>query len=385
MSVQKFYSKTSIVATLLLSFCLASKAALTEAGEAKLSGQGEWEKTLHAAKEEGQLVLYHAGDYELVFAEFQKKFPEIKLSQWRALGPAMIPRIMAERRGGKYLADILILGATSGFTLYKAKVFDPVEPNLLLPEVLDRSKWWQGKHHYIDPEGKYIFSFSKISRVEVAYNTDLVDPQEIKSYWDLLNPKWKGKIVALDPMSGGAGTSLRFLYHNTELGGKFLKQLLSDMEVTISRDDRQIADWLAQGRFAISMLVSPNRMDLDVARKQGLPVHWFGPKDFKEGASLTAGPDNVYMMNQRPHPNAVKVAVNWLLSREGQMAAQRIMAAKSADGLDSLRIDIPKDDVPVDSRRVEGIKYIVTDRAEWMDMKPIRDFINEVKAKDKKP
>src|SRR5712692_8891928 len=189
MSIQRFCSKTSMVAALLFGFWLGSKTALTEAGEAKLSGQGEWEKTLQAAKEEGQLVLCHAGDYELVFAEFQKKYPEIKLSQWRALGPVMIPRMMAERRGGKYLADLLILGATSGFTLYKAKVFDPVEPNLLLPEVLDRSKWWQGKHHYIDPEGKYIFSFSKISRVEVAYNTNLVDPQGIKSYWDLLNPK----------------------------------------------------------------------------------------------------------------------------------------------------------------------------------------------------
>jgi hypothetical protein len=76
MSRQGFYSKTLIVAALLFSFWLGSKTALTEAGEAKSSGQGDWEKTLQAAKEEGQLVLYHAGDYELVFAEFQKKFPD---------------------------------------------------------------------------------------------------------------------------------------------------------------------------------------------------------------------------------------------------------------------------------------------------------------------
>jgi ABC-type Fe3+ transport system substrate-binding protein len=351
--------------------------------ESKVNAPLLWEKTLEAAKEEGQVVLYTATDYDYVFGEFQKRYPGIKLVTWRGLGPDAIQRILSERRAGKFIPDLLTLGATSGIDLYKAKAFDPVEPHLILPEVIDRSKWWQGKHHYIDPEGKYIFNFNKIPRVEIAYNTNLVDPKEIKSYWDFLNPKWKSKIVVLDPMSGGAGTTLRFFYYNPEIGSNYLRRLLTEMDVTISRDGRQIADWLAQGRYAISMFISPTRMDLDIARKQGLPVHWFGPASFREGASLTAGPGNVYVFNRAPHPNAARVALNWLLAREGQIAAQKIMAEKSKDGMDSLRIDIPKDDIPHDSRRVDGVKYIMTDRPEWMDMRPIRNFIKEVKAAEK--
>jgi iron(III) transport system substrate-binding protein len=352
--------------------------------EPKPAWQAEGEKTLEAAKREGQIVLYHASDHDLVFAEFQKRYPDIKLISWRGFGPDTIQRVMAERRGGKHLADVFALGATSGYTLYKANAYDPIQPVLFLPEVVDRSKWWQGRHHYVDPEGKYMFVFNGINRVEVSYNSNLVDPRDFKSYWDLLKPEWKGKIVVLDPTSGGAGTALRFLYYNSELGPEYLKRLFGEMDAGVSRDGRQIADWLATGKYAIAMLIGPDRMDLDLVKKQGLPVSWFDPKHFKEGAALTAGPGLLYLANRAPHPNAAKLAVNWFLSREGQIIAQKIFASKSALGMDSLRIDIPKEDVPPISRRIEGIKYILTDRSDWIDMKPIQKLVNESWIKGKK-
>jgi ABC-type Fe3+ transport system substrate-binding protein len=95
--------------------------------------------------------------------------------------------------------------------LYKAKALDPVKPTLMLPEVLDESKWWGGKHLYKDEEKQYILATDLTVLTSFAYNTKLVDPKEIKSYWDFLNPKWKGKILLLEPASGGTGTSLQFL------------------------------------------------------------------------------------------------------------------------------------------------------------------------------
>jgi ABC-type Fe3+ transport system substrate-binding protein len=346
--------------------------------------QTGWEKVVQAAKKEGQLVAYTSTSHPPIFLEFQKRYPEIRVVTVPGLGVDTIQRIMAERRAEKYIPDLLTVGATSGFVLYQAKVFDPIEPALLMPEVVDRSRWWQGRHHYSDPEGKYIFIFGAVSRVDVGYNTKLVNPNEIKSYWDLLDPKWKGKIVVFDPMSGGSGTPLRFLYYNPELGPRFLRRLLGEMDLTVSRDGRQIADWLAKGRYAISMLIAPGRMDLDVTQKQGLPVDWFGPKSFKEGAALTSGPSNVYLPNRAPHPNTARLALNWLLSREGQIIAQKI-GSQTADGMDSMRIDIPKDDVPPDVRRTEGVKYIQTDRAEWMDMKPFRKVIAEASSPGRRP
>ena len=91
------------------------------------------------------------------------------------------------------------------------------------------------------------------------------------------------------------------------------------------------------------------------------------------------------MINRPPHPNAAKVAINWLLSREGQIAYQRIFT-EGAEGPDSLRIDIPKDKVPRGNRRPEGdeARYPFVDRADWMDMEPIRKFVKETMEQRKK-
>lgn len=145
------------------------------------------------------------------------------------------------------------------------------------------------------------------------------------------------------------------------------------MDLTHSRDVRQIGDWLATGKYAIGIFTSPGRTDLDKAKAQGLPVDWFGPKSFREGIALSNAQGNVALINRAPHPNAAKVAINWLLSREGQIAYQRIFPF-----FNSLRIDIPKDELSPDRQRLEGGNYVVTERPEWMDMKPILKNVNEV-------
>jgi len=356
---------------------------LATAGEQGSAWQAKWERTLQAAKKEGAVVLYGSSSFELLFAEFQKKYPDISVKGFFARGRGVALRMMTERRGAKYLADLYVNGMTTGYNvLYKGKVVDPIKPTFILPEVVDPSNWWRGKHHFVDSERKYLLVFNGASRVDVAYNRNLVNPKEFKSYWDFLKPKWKGKIVSLDPNQGAAGTSLRFLYYSSLLGREFLGRLLTETDITISRDSRQMGDWVASGKMAFAILNSIGRMDIDDAKKQGLPVDWFGPRDLKEGAAITAGSGGVALINRAPHPNAAKVAINWLLSREGQMAYQRISALTGV-GADSLRIDIPKDVVPKGSRRVDGkeSKYPQTDRAEWMDMDPIRKFIKEVRRR----
>jgi len=92
----------------------------------------------------------------------------------------------------------------------------------------------------------------------------------------------------------------------------------------------------------------------------------------------------VALINKAPHPNAAKIGLNWLLSREGQIAYQRIFT-QGNDGPDSMRIDIPKDKVPRSNRRpeVDDGRIPFVDRAEWMDATPIRKFLREVMAKSK--
>src|SRR5207237_10085243 len=82
------------------------------------------------------------------------------------------------------------------------------------------------------------------------------------------------------------------------------------------------------------------------------------------------------LLNQSPQTNEAKVLSNWLLSRKGQMALQKKML-NTENPADSLRIDIPKYDLPYLNRRLDGIKYLDTSRPEWQEMKPILDVMNE--------
>ena len=78
----------------------------------------------------------------------------------------------------------------------------------------------------------------------------------------------------------------------------------------------------------------------------------------------------VTLVNRAPHPNAAKVFINWLLSRKGQMALQKNMSTRKIPP-DSLRIDIPKDEIPVLNRRFDGVNYFDTSKPEWQEMKPV--------------
>jgi iron(III) transport system substrate-binding protein len=341
--------------------------------EAKPASQLDWEKTIAAAKKEGQVTVYISG-YEEVLPEFQKDFPEIKVTAVTGRGSQMAQRLLTERRGDKYLADVFSSGGvTTHGQLHKAKVLDPIKPVLILPEVTDTSNWYQKKHHYADPEGRYVFSYvGSATYGSINYNTKLVDAKEIQSYWDLLEPRWKGKIIARDIRTPGPGSgNARFFYYHSELGAPFLRKLFGEMDITLFRDYRQGPDWLAVGKYSICFFC-----DVDVLKQQGLPVDTFGPKVFKEGGGLVQQFGTLTLVNKAPHPNAARVFINWLLSRKGQSVLQKTLA-KSESPPDSLRIDIAKDEVPLISRRVDGVNYIDTSKPEWQSMKPILDVVKE--------
>src|SRR5262244_1870082 len=94
-----------------------------------------WDKTLRTAKQEGSVVVYTFPGHEPLFQAFQKKFPEIKVVEVTVRGSDRVTRILGERRGGKYIADVLIGGAGSAaIGFIKGGVLDPVTPALMLPE-----------------------------------------------------------------------------------------------------------------------------------------------------------------------------------------------------------------------------------------------------------
>jgi ABC-type Fe3+ transport system substrate-binding protein len=338
--------------------------------------KADWEKALTAAKREGQLNFY-VGRYgtEPLLNEFRRDYPEIRISSVNGTGNDLGTRILTEARSGSTVADLFSGGANTNFNLlYKGKILDSIKSQLILPEVMDETKWLDGQHSYADPEGKYIFVYiANPGGSSTYYNTNLVNPKEFKSYWDLLNPKWKGKIVSQDPTGTGLGATLLFFYYNPELGGEFIRRLFGTMDVTYGRDRRQITDWLAQGKFAICL----GCRDAQRAKAQGLPVDVMDTGEWKEGESLTTGGGSISFIKGAPHPNAAKVFINWFLSRKGQIALQKYKDLYGELPPNSRRIDIPKDDLPPENRLVKERRYVDVSRAEWQDMTPIFKLVKE--------
>lgn len=346
--------------------------------------QAEWEKTIQAAKKEGRVTIYGAASQGFLAVNagvFQKRFPEIQVLTVR--GASALPRILAERRAGKYLADVVVGGTSTTYGLYLAGALDSLKDSMILPEVIDESKWWQRKHHFSDPQKKFAFNY--IGHPEKGgfhYNLRLVNPKEFQSFWDFVNPKWRGRIASRDIRTGGGtGTAnTRGFYHNPKLGPEFLRRLYSEMDITLFRDARQGVDWLVTGKFAICIFCS--KVEIGLAKRQGLSVESFGA--MKEGQSITASSGSVGLVNRAPHANAARVFVNWLLSREGQLTAQQEYAKAMVGASNSLRIDISKEMVPPDERLEEGVEYIDTDTAETISQEPILKVVNEALAAARK-
>jgi iron(III) transport system substrate-binding protein len=368
----------------LLAIALALLAAAVCAADVN-SVSDEWNRTVKAAEQEGQLVLYSLSEIGDAIANsgFGKKFPKIKINVVGAgSGGEHVSRVMAERRAGKFLVDIGNLGNTSPYTLYQSKVLEPIASAYILPEVKDESKWWQGKQQFIDPEGKYILVYVGAPLFLVGYNSKLVNPAGFKSYWDLLDAKWKGKIVAFDPKAGGfSATRDRFFYHHPELGPTFVRRLFSETALTLYARYPQGEDWLAAGKYSLCLC---RHQSISKAKAQGLPVDLVDPLQFKEGVGIETRAKTLVLMNQAPHPNAAKVFLNWFLSREGQSDFQKTSAKYVDAGAEgSLRMDISKDEIPPRNRINPGIKYIPQWNPDFFDMKSINKLISEALA-DKK-
>ena len=370
-------SKRRISSIALLLLAISVTMDPVKAGEAKPVWQVEWEKTVDAAKKEGKLSVYfwQGGNLEKVIQAFQKKYPEIQVTTVGGRGSSFVVRLTTELRAGKYLADVCMCGVTSPYEVLhkRAKALEPIRSFFILPEVLDESKWWQGRHNFQDPEGQYIFAYwGRPSATRISYNANLVNPSEFKSYQDLLNPKWKAKVVAIDPNESAGGW--RALYYKPELGADFLKRLFGEMDVTMTRQDRQATDWLATGKFALGLFLT----GIPETKAQGLPVDEFKDSNFKEPPSLDTGANGtIVLLKQAPHPNAAKLFINWFLSREGQIAYQEMMNTRF-DYVESMREDVPKDPIPVDYRRRKGVKYVPMFIPEHMDPAPLLKLYKEI-------
>ena len=316
-----------------LSACGQTATSASSAPAAKpaasAAAPADWDSVVAAAKKEGKVsVLGPVGDAmsRILVDPFQQQFG-ITVDFLALPGNAATARINQERSAGQYTMDILIAGSAGSLdSLIPNQALEPIEPQLILPEVKDPKNWRGGQLPFLGPNHE-ILVMTPYQRGTLFYNKSL-DKGDETSYKDLLDAKWKGKLQMDDPRRPGPGqATFTFFYLQPDLGPEFIKAL-AKQNITMQNDYQQEIDIVGQGRAPL-MIGGVDRL-AEVRIKQGAPISIVEPSKIKEGTDVSAASGNVSLFNRAPHPNAARLYINWLLSKEAQEAYSRSNALPTA-------------------------------------------------------
>ena len=276
--------------------------------------QKAWDGTLAAARKEGKVVVAGPPDAEVrtaLPAAFEARYG-IKMEYLSGRGSDQANKLRRERGAGAYTVDAVVAGNQTMFSvLYAEKMLAPLKPQLILPEVTEGKNWMCGSLWFADPEQQYILRIFNTVRESFIINTKEVNENELRRFSDLLNPKWKGKISFLDPSVAGTGANQVALLF-TLFGEDYIKKVFVDQQPLISRERRQLTDAVLSGSHPITFGAEDG--EIERLRAEGQPVKAiFGLEDMPGAVS---GGNMIALLDQAPHPNAARIFVNWMASRE---------------------------------------------------------------------
>lgn len=254
---------------------------------------------IDAAKREGQLVFFSGmitQDTQALLGAFEKRYPFIKATHYRARGSALVARIQTESRAGVQSWDVYNSTGFEGYVLLEQGYFARYDS----PE---RKNYPDGHR---DAEGAWTTMYT--TPMLPSYNTRLVALKELpKDYSELLQPKWKSKL-GLDPQDFEWYANLRKLW-GVERTRKFLAGLVRQ-DVVLRQGRALLTDLLAAGEFAI--LINNYLPNVLRVKEKGGPVGYF-PLD-----PVVAGAGPVAINRLAPNPNAARLFIDFCLSKEGQ-------------------------------------------------------------------
>ncbi len=270
---------------------------------------------IEAAKKEGKVIWYTSIDLPLaekIAKAFEAKYPGIAVRVERSGAERVFQRIGQEYASNIHAVDCANSSDAAHFIIWKNQ-------NMLeayVPE--DVAKFYPAEHK--DADGQ--FASFRIWFCIIAYNTNLVKKEEApKSYADLLDPKWKGKLVKAHP--GYSGTIMTATYQmQRDLGWDYFEKLAKQnvMQVQSSADPPKR---LALGERAV--MADGNEYNIFEISEKGGPV---APIYAKEGSPIIVGPTG--MFKAAPNPSAAKLFCNYSFSPECQQVIIDVGGLRSA-------------------------------------------------------
>jgi iron(III) transport system substrate-binding protein len=356
-------------AALALPLAAASHAALAQSG-----WQAEWNRTLEAAKKEGALAVAGSRSPDarrVMTALWKRDFPDIDLNYTVGSSTSWVPRVLAERGADKFLWDAFCTGPTGGFTLGQNGALDPLLGHLILPDVKDEKTWNGGfEELFIDNARRVAGPF--VQPATVWYDEKKVAPDKVNRLGlaILLEPEYKGKIVWQDPRIGGPGQNYSLLIHEI-LGEAALRKIVVDQESVFYNSASEATEALVRGKALF--LIGVQASTLDQFKGQGIGRN---AKPFGNSGKVAfngVGGMVLAIMNRPAHPNAAKIFVNWMLTKEIQNALA------DADKFNSLRRDVAPH-AAAGMMAIEGEKYVNTSAERILvKKKGVRDLMKKLR------
>ena len=260
----------------------------------------DWDKVVTAAKKEGTVTVYHAQlgapHWKAVVQSFEKTYG-VKVQEFDARASELTERIRTEQTSQRYVADVEFHGDTS---ILLQRQTDFIAEHGGAPNIKNLRPPFKADAHAVP---------AWVQVVCTLVNTSLVKPgDEPKAWKDLLDPKWKGKILTDDMRAAGSGQTVFAVLYKT-YGPEFLEKLKAQ-EMGVGRDLQEDSRRVARGEYPIFI----NQIIAFASPLKGLPVK---VATMEDGCPYT--PIQGAILKGAPHPNAARLFINPLISKESQV------------------------------------------------------------------
>jgi iron(III) transport system substrate-binding protein len=251
------------------------------------------------AKKEGALTIYTSAqgdDMGPLVAAFEKKYG-VKAEVWRAGSEKVLQRAVTEARGNRFTVDVIETNGPELESLHREKILQAIKsPHHanLMPQA-------------IRPHGEWVGT--RLNVFVQAYNTKMVKKEELPKTWDdLLNPRWKGRLgIEAEDQDWLAGISREL---GEARGTKLFRDIVAANGISVRKGHTLLTQLVASGEVPFALTVYNYKVEQ--LRQKGAPIDWLsiGP--------AIARPNGVGVARQAPHPHAALLFYDFEISEEGQ-------------------------------------------------------------------
>lgn len=258
------------------------------------------QKTLEEAKRDGKLVFYTVltlPESQALLKGFQQKYPFVQPELFRLGAEKMRTKILTEARAGRHLFDVTSMDVVETGVLQRQGILAPYKAlarDAIPAGLRDDEGYWAGIY---------------VRQFVLAYNTRLVSQKDApRDWWDLLNPRWKGKI-GMDREETEWYAALAE-YWGRDKARKFMRALAAQ-NPALHQGHTLVAKLTVAGEFPLSIAHASR---VEQIKAQGAPLDWVDSVD-----PVVTSPSVISLSARAPHPNAARLFTEYVLSREGQM------------------------------------------------------------------